>query len=257
MDQTFTLRTLDLTIGYGAAPNEIALVKELSLEAPAGQLIALIGANGSGKSTLLRTLAGLQPALNGEILINGINSRGLSPKKMASELAIVLTERIQSGYLTVGDLVAMGRYPYTDWRGRMQPKDQEASLDALRVTGLENLKHQFLHELSDGQLQKALIGRALAQDGKLMLLDEPLIHLDIPSKWEIMGILKNLANDRGKAIVLATHELELSLQMADHIWLINKQGQMVTGTPGELIGDGTISDAFDSKYYKFDTDRFI
>jgi iron complex transport system ATP-binding protein len=151
------------------------------------------------------------------------------------------------------DLVAMGRHPYTDWRGQLQKSDLSATEEALRVTGLSKLKEEYLHRLSDGQLQKAMIARALAQDGNLMLLDEPLIHLDIPSKWEIMGLLKQMSQDNGKAIILATHELDLSLKLADRIWLINRKQELLEGTPEELVQNGSISQAFDTEHYQFQT----
>jgi iron complex transport system ATP-binding protein len=257
MERIATLHTKNLTIGYRKGSEEKAILKNLDLEIYPGQLVALIGANGTGKSTLIKTLARLQPPLDGEIWLEGVKTSEMSVSELASRLAIVLTDRIQPGYFTVSDLVAMGRHPYTDWRGNMHKSDLDATLDALNITGLTELKQTDLHELSDGQLQKAMIARALAQDGSLMLLDEPLIHLDIPSKWEIMKLLKRMTVERGKTVILATHELELSIQMADNIWLIDQKGRMVTGAPKTLLRNGTISETFDTVHYKFETERFI
>ena len=256
MNPVTVLQTQNLSVGYGKGPKQNKVLHGLNLEAASGQLIALIGANGTGKSTLIRTLAGLQPVLQGEIWWNNEKSTELSPRQLAGRLSLVLTDRIQTGYLTVMDLVAMGRHPYTDWRGRLQESDRKATVDALRITGLEELKDTDLHELSDGQLQKAMIARAVAQDGPVMILDEPLIHLDIPSKWEIMNLLKQMTIDRAKTILLATHELELGLHMADRIWMIDRKGRMVTGTPEELIRNQTISETFNTPHYTFNLDRF-
>jgi iron complex transport system ATP-binding protein len=256
MDQAAALQTQQLSVGYGKGPNQNEVLHGLDLKAESGQLIALIGANGTGKSTLIRTLAGLQSALGGEIRWDGVRSTELSPRQLAARLSIVLTDRVHTGYLTVMDLVAMGRHPYTDWRGRLLESDKKATDDALQITGLWELKHTDLHELSDGQLQKVMIARAVAQDGPVMLLDEPLIHLDIPSKWEIMNLLKQMTVDRNKTVLLATHELELGLHLADRIWLINKQRRMLTGTPEELIRNQTISETFNTAHYTFNLDRF-
>jgi iron complex transport system ATP-binding protein len=224
------------------------------LQAKSSQIIALIGANGTGKSTLLRTLAGLQPALDGKIWLNSKDFNKLTPKEIAFQVSLVLTDRIQTGYLTVGDLVAMGRHPHTDWKGRMAKGDVKAVLDALKITGLSNLIHSDLQELSDGQKQKTMIARAMAQDGDLMLLDEPLIHLDVPSKWEIMNLLRCMAHERSKTVILATHELDLSLRMADQLWLIDEKENLIAGAPEDLVLDGLISKVFDSQQYFFDQD---
>jgi len=252
MKNRSVIQTRNLTVGYGKGKNRLDVLSQICLQANAGQIIALIGANGTGKSTLLRTLAGLQSALDGEILLNSMDFKQLTPKEIALQVSLVLTDRIQTGYITVGDLVAMGRHPHTDWKGRMNDADIKAVLDALTVTGLSQLIHSDLQELSDGQKQKAMIARALAQDGNLMLLDEPLIHLDVPSKWEIMNLLQRMAHERSKTVILATHELDLSLRMADQLWLIDGNANIITGTPEDLVLDGLISKVFDSQQYFFD-----
>lgn len=252
MKNRSVLQTKNLTVGYGKGKNRQDILSQICLQANSRQIIALIGANGTGKSTLLRTLAALQPALDGEILLNSKDINQLTPKEIAVQVSLVLTDRIQTGYLTVGDLVAMGRHPHTDWRGRMRESDLEATLDALTITGLSQLIQSDLQELSDGQRQKAMIARALAQDGNLMLLDEPLIHLDVPSKWEIMNLLRRMAHERSKTVILATHELDLSLRMADQLWLIDGEKNIITGAPEDLVLDGLISKVFDSEQYFFD-----
>ncbi len=246
------LQLSNLAIGYGKEKNRKYVLSHINLQAKPGQIIALIGANGTGKSTLLKTLAGLIPLLDGEIRLNSKDFNLLTPKEIAFQVSLVLTDRIHTGYLTVGDLVAMGRHPHTDWRGHLGKADTKAVLDALTTTGLTQLIQQDLQELSDGQRQKAMIARAMAQDGGLMLLDEPLIHLDVPSKWEIMNLLQRMAHQRSKTVILATHELDLSLRMADQLWLIDGKGNILTGAPEDLVLDGMISKVFDSEQYIFD-----
>lgn len=257
MKRSTALRTQDLTIGYGKGKGRIQVISKINVEAQTGQIISLIGANGTGKSTLLRSLAGLQPTLGGEILIESSNYRSFTASEIATKISIVLTDRMQTGYFTVGDLVALGRHPYTDWRGRMNEEDIKSVKEALAITGLSEMAENDLATLSDGQKQKALIARAIAQDGAILLLDEPLIHLDIPSKWEIMNLLQKMAHEQGKTVIMATHELELSLQMADRIWLIDKDRHLISGTPKNMILNGKISETFNSDHYQFDLKRFI
>ncbi len=248
-----TIRTNSLSVGYLKSSGIQPVLGDINLSASPGRLIALLGANGTGKSTLLRTIAGIQKKLKGDIWLVGKNTDNLSSLEKASLISIVLTERIQAGYLTVGDLVAMGRHPYTDWWGQLDESDRMATMDAIEITGLSPFVRRYLHELSDGQLQKAMIARALAQDGAIMLLDEPLIHLDIPSKWEIMSLLKQMTEKKQKTVILATHELELSLKTAHSIWLIDQKGQIQCGTPDEMIEKGIIGETFNTKHYQFNS----
>ena len=256
MDNTSVLSLKDVTVGYRKVRLQKEILSKINFELPSGHLVPLLGANGTGKSTLLRSIAGLQPVLSGDIRINGQKIDILTASELAENLSVVLTDSIQTGYLTVSELVALGRHPYTDWRGRLDETDRKITLEALEITGLTEHQQTNLYELSDGQLQKALIARALAQDGNIMLLDEPLVHLDIPSKWEIMGLLKQMSSERDKTIFLATHELELSLRMADRICLINKDRSLIMGTPEELVTSGMISNAFNSSHYKFEANLF-
>ncbi len=244
---TQTIIIKNLTIGYG----KTVVLSDINIAAKPGSLTALLGANGTGKSTLLRTLAGLGKKITGEMWLEEKNLDDLTPLEKANLISMVLTDRIFPGYMTVAELVAMGRHPYTNWRGKLKQDDLFATEEALNMTGMQDLHHKDLHELSDGQLQKALIARALAQDSPVMLLDEPLIHLDIPSKWEIMALLKRMSQEKRKTIILATHELELSLKMADHIWLINKQQDLVDGTPEQMVTNGIIAKTFNTEQYRF------
>ena len=247
MSNSPTIRTKDLTIGYGKSK----ILSHINLSAEAGDLNALLGANGAGKSTLLKTLAGLCKKISGDLWIGEKNADQLSAGDKATMISLVLTDRIFPGYMTIAELVAMGRHPYTNWRGRLNAEDEQATKDALEMTGLSTIKDKDLHHLSDGQLQKAQIARALAQDSGIMLLDEPLIHLDIPSKWEIMALLKRMAQEKQKTIILATHELDLSLKMANRIWLIKKEHDLVVGTPDQMISNKSIAETFNTDHYQF------
>lgn len=255
MELSVVLELKNVAAGYRNPATGKEVLSGVNLKAYEGQLISLMGANGTGKSTLLRTTSGILPLLKGEILFNGQSSAHLSPREIATQLSVVLTDKLQTGYMTVWDLVAMGRYPYTDWRGGLQKTDLEATTKAIEITGLAPLKNKYLHTLSDGQMQKTMIARALAQDGNLMMLDEPLIHLDIPSKWEIMELLKQMTQHTKKTVILATHELDLSLQMADVVWLINNDRKIKVGTPEELLKNGAIEEAFSTPHFQFSLNR--
>lgn len=248
MNSEIKLQTMDLAVGYGGQ----ALLHDLQLQACRGEMICLMGPNGVGKSTLLRALTTLQPPLRGEVLINSRPLYQLSALEVAREISLVLTERIEGGFLTVGELVAMGRYPHTGWAGKLTESDRSVVAKALSTTGLEQLAQRNLRELSDGQRQKAMIARALAQDGDLMILDEPLIHLDVSNKWEIMNLLRQTARDHGKALIMATHEMDLSIKLADKLWLISHSGQLSAGCPEDLILSGAFSHIFDGPNYRFD-----
>ena len=254
MSSQVYLQTNNVTIGYGKQPKAVEVLSGIDLQLEVGGMVALIGANGAGKSTLIRSLAGLQPVLAGDILLDNTNIKSLSPNETATRISVVLTDRAQIGYMTVGDLVALGRHPYTDWQGRLRETDRTATKNAMSYTGIEDLTHAPLYTLSDGQMQKAMIARALAQDTGLILLDEPLIHLDLPSKWEILTLLRRLAKDRGTAVVMATHELELSLQVADQLWLIDRDQQIICGAPEDLVLNGAIERVFNTDNYKFGED---
>ena len=236
-----------LRIGY----DDHILLDNLNLQVQGGELVCLMGANGAGKSTLLRALSSLQPPLNGTIAIDAISIYQMSAREKAKLISIVLTDQWDLGYLRVHELVAMGRYPHTGWRGHIQGRDRDMVNQALQTTGLNDLADRMVRELSDGQKQKTLIARALAQDGPIMILDEPLIHLDVANKWEVMNLLKHTAHSLNKVMIMATHEMELSIQMADKLWLITRDGQVAVGCPEDLMIQGLFSAAFDSENYQF------
>ncbi|MBI1294069.1 ATP-binding cassette domain-containing protein [bacterium] len=247
------LQTENLAIGYrhtGRA--DLVISRNLDLRLRRGELVCLLGPNGAGKSTLMRTLAGLQPALAGTILLDGDPPADLTAREMARRLSIVLTERVDVGNLSAQELVALGRHPYTDWWGNLTVHDEEVVRWAVRVVGAGALAERPIQELSDGERQKVMIARALAQEPLLILLDEPTAFLDLPRRVEVMGLLRNLARHTGRAILLSTHDLDLALRSADRLWLMAADGGMVTGAPEDLVLSGAFERAFASEGVTFD-----
>ena len=246
------LKTTNLNIGYRAARKQRRSIAEnLNLTIYAGELICLLGANGTGKSTLMRTLAGMQPALAGTVTLTGDDISRLKPRDMATRLSVVLTERPNVGLLDGYSLVALGRHPYTDWTGHLAEHDKSIVMWAVDVAGASAFAHYPVMELSDGQQQKLMIARALAQESELILLDEPTAFLDLPHRVEIMRLLKQLAHDTGRAILLSTHDLHLALRSADTLWLM-ANGEIQTGTPEDLVLNGAFEAAFQREGMQFD-----
>ena len=241
------LKTNNLTIGYGAK----AVQRGLNLEAQARDLICLTGTNGSGKSTLLRTLAGLQPALGGKVMIANKDIASLNVHQRSTLFSLVLTDDIDIERLTVRELVAMGRFPYTNWAGSLSKKDDEIIDKALKDVHLSHKADSMINHISDGEKQRAVIAKALTQDTPLVLLDEPTAHLDLPNRIEIMLLLRRLSVSTGKSFILSTHELDLALQMADKIWLMTPSGVEI-GMPEDLMLTGSFQSAFGSESFSFD-----
>ncbi len=216
-----------------------------------GELVAVVGINGVGKSTFLRTISGVQPALSGEININGQNRENLSSEKLATMISLVLTEQPLSKNLGVAELVALGRQPYTNWIGSLTEEDRKMVKNALSLVRIEDLKAKKCYELSDGQLQKVLIARALAQDTPLMILDEPTSHLDMYHKAQVLKLLKDLSLCTNKAVIFATHEINLALQLCDKIILMKPDG-VVQDSPQQLIQKGHFESIFPQDLIVFD-----
>jgi len=209
-----------------------------------GTITAVMGINGVGKSCLLKTIAGLIKSQAGNVYIDHKDLADYPLKELAQKLAIVLTEKIQVDFLKVAQLVAMGRSPYTNWSEYLSDKDNDIILDSLTTLGLNELSEKYFSELSDGQKQKAMIARALAQTSKILLLDEPTTYLDIPSKIELMKALKKISVEKNLAIILSTHDLDLVQDYADQVWLMGKGGEFVTGSPTELLSAGQFKKHF-------------
>jgi iron complex transport system ATP-binding protein len=219
---------------------------------PAGELVCLIGPNGAGKSTLIRTLAGMQRPLRGSVLLMGDDVHELPTRELARRLSVVLTERVNPGLLSARTLVSLGRHPHTDWSGRLMAQDDAAVQQALDAVGAAALAERQVIELSDGERQKIMIARALAQEPALLILDEPTAFLDLPRRAEVMQLLRRLAHDDGRAILLSTHDLDLALRTADRIWLMARDGTLQAGAPEDLILSGAFEAAFRAEGVSFD-----
>ena len=197
--------------------------------------MALLGANGSGKSTLLRTLAGSQSAVEGFVLVDGKDISAIGMAELARYIAVVTTDRVEADALTVREVVEMGRYPYTGFFGRLDGSDRRVVDEAMAFTGVAPMAARFVASLSDGERQKVMIARALAQDTPLMLLDEPTSFLDVASRIEVLSLLARLARERRKAVVLSTHDVSSALGHASALWLMMPDGEIVATTPAEAL----------------------
>ena len=245
------LKAHKLSIGYPTKPKKMIVADHINFEIKSGELVAVIGVNGAGKSTLLRSLSGVQPLLAGEVFIRNQNITEISFEELATRISLVLTEQPLSKNLSVFELVALGRQPYTNWVGRLAKIDLAAINKAIKLVAIEELKFKKCHELSDGQLQKVLIARALAQDTPLIILDEPTTHLDLFHKAYIFKLLKQLSVETNKAIIFASHEINLALQLCDRLILI-KENKVIDGTPKELIDTGQLQNIFPENLIYFD-----
>ena len=240
------LQTSGLCIGY--APKRrprIAVAADIGVELLKGELVCLLGPNGAGKSTLMRTLAGLQKPLAGEVFLEGRDLHGLTESERARLLGLVLTERVDVGNLSAYALVALGRYPYTGWDGRLSSEDEEVVRWAMDdAVGARDLAARSVGELSDGERQKVMIARALAQEPAVLLLDEPTAFLDLPRRVEIVQLLRRLVGASDRAVLLSTHDLDLALRCADRLWLLPLDGPLQTGAPEDLVLSGAFQRTF-------------
>jgi iron complex transport system ATP-binding protein len=235
------LQTQNLSVGY--QPNTV-LLQDLNLSLHSHELVCILGANGSGKTTLLRSLAGLQKTLGGKILIQETELGQIPKRKKAQLISMVLTDKLATERLTLCELVRIGRYPHTSWTDQHSATDEQKIKNALEATQISHLANHNLFQLSDGQRQKALIARALAQDGGLLILDEPTAHLDLIGRYEIMTCLRNIAQAQHKAILVATHELTIALQEAHKLWIITPEGELLTGRAEDLALSGLLQKIF-------------
>ena len=243
----------DLSIGYRGPRGSVTVVgSNLSLSLQAGELVCLLGPNGAGKSTLLRTLAGVQEPLAGLVLLNGADIARMSRQDIARQLSVVLTERIAVGMLTAYELVATGRHPHTNWRGTLTARDHEVIRRVIEAVRAEDLIGRQVLELSDGERQRIMIARALAQEPRVMILDEITAFLDLPRRVEMMKLLSGIASGNGCSILLSTHDLELAMRNADRIWVYPRGGPVRAGLPEELAWSGALDQAFQSEGVRFD-----
>ena len=241
-----------LRIGYTSGKNKNVLLPPLTASADKGELIAVIGRNGIGKSTLLRTIIGLQKALGGEIQYSGKNIIDYSLTELAQKVGFISTETVKVNNMRVYDLVALGRFPHTNWIGKIEAKDHEAIVDALKKTSMSTFSDRFVSELSDGERQKAMIARMLAQDTGVMIMDEPTAFLDVGSKYEIFHLLNILSNRNDKTIIFSTHDLQMAISHSDKVWLI-LDDKLVTGAPEDLMIAGAYEHLFDPKTVLFNS----
>ena len=246
--------TLDsLKIGYTSGKNENILLPPLNASADSGELIAVIGRNGIGKSTLLRTLTGLQRPLGGEINYDGKNIADYSRNELARMVGYISTEIIKVSNMSVYDLVSLGRFPHTNWIGKIGIKDHEVISYALEKTSMEKFGTKFISELSDGERQKAMIARILAQDTRIMVMDEPTAFLDVASKYEILHLMHTLSATGDKTIIFSTHDFQIAISQADKIWLI-LDDKLMEGAPEDLMISGAFEYLFTSSKIMFNSD---
>jgi iron complex transport system ATP-binding protein len=236
-----------LRVGY---PGHL-LFNNLDLRLHAGELVCFMGPNGAGKSTLIRTLAGLQQPLSGSIVYND----QAGSHKTQENLALVLTDHVRSIDITVLEVVSFGRYPYLEWNITLSKNDKMKIDHAIEQVNIGHLANKKLHQLSDGQLQMSMIARAIAQDTPMIILDEPTAHLDLNNRVEIMKLLRRLTRELNKAILVATHELDLALQTADTIWLTGRNEDIITGIPEDLVLDGSFDQTFRFKGFDLKTGK--
>ncbi len=247
------LTAADLAVGYHPATRrERRVLDGLTFRLHANELVCVLGPNGCGKSTLLRTLAGLLPPLHGSVFLRDKHLEQIDRPERARLIATVLTDRVEPGFLTLFELVALGRFPYTRWDGKLNRSDHEQVVAAISALGLEALRRRHLAELSDGERQKAMIARALAQQPELLVLDEPTAFLDLPSRVEILQLLRRRVGSGGEAVILSTHELETALRIADRLWLIDNEGALICGAPEDLVLNGAIGRTFARDGVEFD-----
>ena len=248
------LQTQHLSIGYSSKAQTKVIASDVSIHLNQGKLIGLVGANGIGKSTLLRTLTGIQKSLSGTVLLNEKPIDSFEPLALAQQISVVLTEKLPPSNLTVYELIALGRQPYTNWLGKLAEEDKIQIENAISLTEIGHLIHQKYYEISDGQLQKVLIARALAQDTPLIVLDEPATHLDLLHKVSLFKLLKKLTVETQKCIMFSTHDIDLAIQLSDEMIVMTNE-KVIQNQPCNLILDGTFSNLFLSENILFDSEK--
>jgi iron complex transport system ATP-binding protein len=248
------LSLVSLKIGYSSRGQKNVLLPPLTASANKGELIAVLGRNGIGKSTLLRTITGIQPSIGGEIYFAGKNLSEYLRIDLARKVGYISTEIVKVNNMSVYDLVALGRFPHTNWIGKITSKDDEIIMDAIEKTTMSAFRDKFVSELSDGERQKAMIARILAQDTDILVMDEPTAFLDIGSKYEILHLLHTLSQKSEKTIIFSTHDFNMAISQSDKIWLI-LEDQLIEGAPEDLMIDGAFNHIFDSSPVMFDSEN--
>lgn len=246
-----TIKLENLTIGYTRKSSVKKVAEGINASLLSGELTCLIGVNGIGKSTLLRTLSAFLPPVSGQVQLLDQPLHSYTDKEMAKVIGVVLTDRLDIQNLRVEDLIGLGRSPYTGFWGGLDEEDKRIIQESIDQVGIQKLQHRMVHTLSDGERQKVMIAKALAQQTPIIFLDEPTAFLDYPSKVELMQLLGRLAHEMDKTIFLSTHDLEIALQLADKVWLM-EPGQLHIGTPVQLQQAGTLQHAFGRSGILFD-----
>lgn len=242
-----------LDIGYRTGGEGVKCVhRNLDIALYAGELTCLLGANGAGKSTLLRTLSGSQPSLSGDVWVNGTMLKGMSRHNLSRTIGLVLTDKTAIGGLTVREVVALGRQPHTGFFGRLSAHDKEVVDQSLEACGIADKQSRYMASLSDGERQKVMIAKALAQECPIVLLDEPTAFLDIVSRIEVMSLLHRIAVEHHRAILLSTHDIEQALVLSDRLWLLSRENGLVTGVTEDLILSGGFNNLFPHTEIHFD-----
>ena len=254
MKRNETIKIIDLDTGYSDRKHTTVITHGIKASLYSGELTCLLGPNGAGKSTLLKTMTAFMPPLNGDILVEGKPLETYSDSELAKVIGVVLTERLSINNMSVDELVGMGRSPYTGFWGHMSDYDRRIVEDSISLVGIEGLSGRMVQTLSDGERQKVMIAKALAQETPVIFLDEPTAFLDYPSKVEIMQLLKRLSREKGKTVFLSTHDIELALQIADKVWLLDKSLGVSIGTPEDLALNGDLSKYFHREGVEFDVE---
>lgn len=254
MENKIILKGEDISIGYVTKKQQTIVASHINLALEKGKLIALIGANGIGKSTLLRTLTGIQKPLSGTVFLNGTKIHELEALVLAQNLSVVLTEKLPPSNLTVFELIALGRQPYTNWIGKLTETDFAKIHKAMQLTQINQLAQKKHYEISDGQLQKVLIARALAQDTPLIILDEPTTHLDLLHKVSLFKLLKKLAHETGKCILFSTHDIDMAIQLSDEMIIMTPE-TVIQDQPCNLITKGLFNTLFKDEQIVFDSEK--
>lgn len=248
------LSASNLSIGYTTKKEKTIIASHLNLNLQTGKLISLVGANGIGKSTLLRTLTGIQKPISGIVYLNEKDIQSFEPLVLAQNLSLVLTEKLPPSNLTVFELIALGRQPYTNWLGKLSDEDLEKVNQAMQLTQIEALADKKHFEISDGQLQKVLIARALAQDTPLIILDEPTTHLDLLHKVSVFKLLKKLSQETNKCILFSTHDIDLAIQLSDEM-IVMTADNVIQDQPCNLISKGIFNSLFKDQNIIFDSEK--
>ena len=244
--------TKSLSAGYRKRKSVTTVLRNVDLELHEGELVSLLGANGAGKSTLIRTICGLQPALSGRVMVGDKDVERLTPRQLSKTIALVTTERTFAGGLTVSELVGLGRHPHTGFLGRLDEHDRQIVATAIEKVGISHKSESYVAELSDGERQKVMIAKALAQEAPVIILDEPTAFLDVASRVEVLQLLHDLARNERRTILISSHDIQQSMALSDRLWIVSDSGEIVSGVTEDLILADKISLLFSNRNVAFD-----